>query len=46
MNTEHIPVPSEHAPRKESFPSDGKLLVREEDNHAAWIKGDTMQVIE
>lgn len=42
--SDHVPAPSEHAPRKESFPSDGKLLVREKENHAAWIEGYPIEV--
>ena len=43
-DTEHIPAPSEHAPRKEAMqeemPDSDKIAVMEEDNDDAWITAE------
>jgi len=46
MNTDHIPVPSDHAPRLEAKPDDTAMLVYNPDAvDTEWIRSeDTVEV--
>lgn len=47
MNSNHIPVPADHAPRKQTLLQGKHLFVEERDNQEeAWMSMDTRYTME
>jgi len=44
--SEHIPVPAEHSPRKESRYTDMGFMVSEQGSWNGWIESDTYVEVE
>lgn len=44
--SEHIPVPSDHAPRKESRYTDIGFMVAEQGSWNGWLESDTFVEVE
>jgi len=47
-DTDHIPAPADHAPRKETYllPESDDIIVAEPDDEDAWIQGPSVEVRE
>jgi hypothetical protein len=45
-DTDHIPAPADHAPRKETYllPVVGDIIVAELSNEDAWLQGPSVEV--